>query len=725
MLVDAQVALAVRRDLARLARDREALLAAFAAVRDAPTTTEARRRAFELGLRFPGVASVGELASRQGDERDALLMAATDTDEARATAEALAHATLSRGVFRALHGVFAASFRSPMLDAEQRYRASLKKLATRRVWPGSPATIADVYVPPACEFFDGEQGRAFDDPLDAVRAWLARPTATEIAVIGDHGAGKSVVSIMLAVALADDPEWLPVVLSRESARSVRWELLSLLVGAGQPPPWFDLSQLPRIVLFDDRSAAVSRRPFDASVNALTVYTSSEIGWHDWGPWLALEPFNEARVRAWAARWNARVSRPFEVNQLLAQTRDDEVLSYRLVGSPFTLLMLAQMHAAGRPLRGGRRLPDRAALYREIVTWACERVSDGTAETTAAREALRSAAEESHRAALRANAPGRFAPLSLAMKGPWRRVNEAGAPFPLVVDDVGTTFFHESFAEYLLAERIALECNRLCLLAADAGSDGALAGEREDLARRWLRTFGLVAFDEALESLLRLMIPTWRSFVRGKRRTPSTFASAWRFVISTVYERLVRDDAWHLVVDVAASLDADPSPVRARAMDSLLRLGGIRDASSSSPFAPEAVVRGSIARLLKWMRTQSHVLPERSYEGAVTLANVTLEHIDLVGLDLAGIDLTSASLRGADLRGADLRRCALDGADLRGARLQGASIWGATMHGAIMIGAQIAGCDFTDVQRSAAIWTREEGLARGVPVETPDDDEIPF
>lgn len=736
MAVDANVALALRRDLARLARDHDPLVAALGEVRDAPNAAEARRLAFELGLRFPGVAGLGELASRQGEEREELLMAAADTGEARAAARALVEATLARGVFRALHGVFAASFRSPMLEAELRYRASLKELPKRTVWPGSPVTLGDVYVPPACTLYfpqdfetwgGAPEGEHFDDPLDALRFWLDEHPTENLALIGAHGSGKSTVGTMLAAALADDPTWLPVTLSNNSPATIQEEIIWSMTGASSPPRWFSMDLLPRLVVFDDRAAGSRRQT--APRLGVVVYTvaSPELD-GDEAPVLQLAPFDNARARLWVARWNERGSPPIDVERLLAAVPDDEVLSWRPTTSPFALLMLAQMQSAGRTVRGGAVLQDRAALYREMITWACDLAATDAAvvtEPAAAREKLRDLAERAQRRAVQRQSFRRFEGVELRPINPWWHASEGRPRFPLVVDRPGVNFFHESFAEYLIAERIAFECHRLGAFATDVDGETTLAADAEDLARRWLRVFGLAPLDESLEALLRVMIPTWQSFVRGKFRTPSEFASSWSRIVSTVFRVLAGDDSWRIAVDVADALGVKPSGVRAHALDALLRLGGLTGASTRTRLAPETIQAGSIAPLLGWLRTQGVRLAARSYEGAITLANASLQRADLVGVDLAGLDLSRADIRDGNLRGADLRRCSLTGTDLRRASLAGALVDGAVFDDALLIDASIAGCNLTDAQRSAAIWTREEGLARGIPQSVFDDDDIPF
>lgn len=727
MAVDAQIALALRRDLSRLVREHEALLAALEEVNAAATLDEGRKRAFEAGLRFPGLANLGELASRAGDEREELLLAASDDAETRAKVRALVDAVTRPKALRALHRVFAASFRSPMLEAEMRYRESLKELAKQPAWPGSTVTLGDVYVPPAVTLFDDDphSGRFpvgdFESPLQALLAWMPNNPRGSLSLVGDHGSGKSVVCQMLAVAFADDPNVLPVVLRAGDGALTTRKLARKITGEWTPPNWFDPLSLPPLLILDDRPRADSNPVFWSTAALIRCETSSIASALFFAPCLALHPFDEPRVRRWGDRWNAHSSTRFDVERLLAETRDDHALTYRPTTSPFTLLMLAQMHAAGREITGGTSLRDRAALYREMVTWACEQaVAWSNRSPAELRRSLRQLADLSHENPSGWNRSDRFGLVPRNELGAWRRPDESALAFPLVARADEAEFFHESFAEYLLAERIAFECHRLCAPSIDIGTETPLARDDDDIGRQWLRIFGIVRLDQALESLLLVMIPSWESFAQGGRRTPANFRATWNVVVAAAWRSLSRDSAWRLVVDAATDVDSSPSELRARAIDALLRLGGIVNATTREPFSPEAIEPGTTAPMLVWLHTQFGALPETSYEGAITLADADLQHANLVGADLGGLDLSNANLANANLRGADLRRCNLTNASLFGASLAGALLDGATFTNTVLIDANMYGCAISEEQHRAAVWTREEASARGVAVRDPDE-----
>lgn len=731
MSLDPNVALATRRDLARLRDRHDELLRALASVRDAENAECAVDLAFELGVEFGGVAGVGELASRRGDERESLLLAATDTDEERRQARALADAAREGRVFRALRHVLPSSFRSATLDAADRYRERLQALPERPLWPGSNVTLRDVYVPPACRLelraTNVDEGgdvdveiidKKYEDPVDAMRAHLRERPSTTVFLVGEPGAGISTTLRMFAADLANDRDWLPIAYESATPSSERLDARSAFeMYLGEPMrTWFDAELLPPVVQIVDGHFV---RDSSSAIRGDALIQIAGRGWR--GRWmpdgdvLELLPFDHARVRRWIGHWNSHAATPLDAEKLLASFPDDEPLSLNLAATPFTLALLARMVSAGHELPRSSRLRDRAIFYRDVITWVC---SDANG-APGSRDELRHAAEASLRDAPRGLVFGakRFGPFKLDRLSLWWD-DERGAPrFPLVAEEGNNVaFFHESFAEYLVAERLAFECHRLRSTSLDVGGTRRPAGEEIDLARRWLRAFGLVTLDASLESLLRVMIPTWESFVLGSRRTPPGFAESWSALVTTIYRQLAADSAWAFVVDIAAELAAPPSVVRARSLFSLLRLGGLVDPSRNDLFEPERALPGSFAGVLSLLRGSAAALPDSSLEGSVSLRDAQCSLMNFAGADLAGVDFTGAQLVRADLRGADLRRAVLDRANLRRARLDGAMLDGATLTDTVLTHATVSGVRFSDAQRASAAWTHEDAVARGLPAE---------
>ncbi len=716
--VEPQVALAVRRDLARVLRDADALHGALDDVASAGSLDAARAKAFELGLRFAGVAGLGELVSRRGEARDALLVACTDDDDTRAKVRALLASAQRATVFRALHGVFPASFRSPTLAAEQQHRARLKELPSFRVWPESPVTLADVYVAPACELWDGEE-RRFEDPLDAVRAWFADPSRREVVLMGERGAGKSVVCLMLAYALADDARYLPV-FARGGVESLDATVAAALkIDATE----LDATLLPEVLLLVDGVRPPSNEATALRcVTVQTRLTSEVVG--DGEPYgaLWLQPFDDARALAWTARWNAHTGRSLDITPLLAPVDEEGPLAWRLTDSPFALLLLAQMQHAGRDLRVGSRLTDRASLYREIVSWACGRGSGITPH--AHRLLLRRLAAQSRRDGER-HTPG-FAFAAIPLDDELAATLGGPALFPLVrLGERHLAFFHESLAEYLLAEHLAFGCNRLLATVDDVDSASMSASDDEAQVRAWIALFGRLRLDGSLRSLLRVMIPTWRNFATGGSRTTAGFAEAWRALVTTVLAGLLRDEVWSVVVDEAKALGVKPTTVRARALDAVLRLGGLRSATQHDPLPLDGLGSDAVETLFRTLRAARRELVDEPYERAFSLAELNLQFADLAGADLAGLDLSAVNAEEADLRGADLRRCVLRGAKLHRARLDGANLTGADLRDAVLIEASVRGAVLSEAQRAESVWSVDEGLARGIAKAWLEADEIPF
>lgn len=726
MSIDPNVALAVRRDLHAMAERHDALLAALAEVAAAPNAETAIERAFRAGLEFPGLPSIGELASRHGRERDDLLLAATDTDAAREQASALVAAARQGAVFRALRHVFKESFRSKTLDEADRTRVMTRTLLDQPVWPGSATTLRNLYVSPACTLevsvASVDEGGDVDvevdmvpyaDPFDAfnaTRRWVATRPRPLIVITGAPGIGKSALIAALADRLADDPDVLPLVVGRGLQLRIAKALLE-----DPETRLVDRELLPTIVWFDDGGIIDASPAQDVVVRASTQ--------EDWSRWnhpdalIRVQPFDGGRIREWVRRWNLRASHPLEIEPLLrrAEAAPAGAEAFDPAAVPFTLLLLAQMAEKGRKIPAAVDPFDRAHLLREMISWACERASrEGEVPVVRLRDELREAATR-----MRSDPRSPIGPPSLnndEVVLHWLDARDDRLPFPLARTAEGSiTFFREPFLDYLLGERIAFECSRLCADAPDVGGVHRSAGHVVDLARRWVSLFGRVTLDESLEALLRAMIPTWPRFVRGKSGTPKAFSASWRAMTSSIYRHLASESSWRTVVEVAGP-DEDPSTIRARSLFALLRLGGLVDVRQREPFAPEAVAPGRFPSVLMLLRAAAVNLPSAAWESFVTLRDASLSQADLLGADLTGVDLTGASLVRADLRGADLRRAKLDRTNLRRARLDGALLDDASMANAVLIHTSHRGVSFSAAQRAAAAWTNDEARTRGLPAE---------
>lgn len=99
-------------------------------------------------------------------------------------------------------------------------------------------------------------------------------------------------------------------------------------------------------------------------------------------------------------------------------------------------------------------------------------------------------------------------------------------------------------------------------------------------------------------------------------------------------------------------------------------------------------------------------------------------VDLAQAGLRALDLRRADLAGADLRGADLRGTLLGEASLAGACLQGANLFKAVLEGADVEGADLRGARFLHCAQlqSARSWEssfRDEDLACGAPIPSPE------
>ncbi len=127
----------VRRDLAGLLANPEIPKGIAELVR----TTEPdalREKGFELGTRYVGVRSLGELASRRGEARDDLLRLAVEDDVARGRVVAWIVAVTQPVVFRALAHALPFSFRLELSPALAAHVEALRRALDEPIWPTSP-----------------------------------------------------------------------------------------------------------------------------------------------------------------------------------------------------------------------------------------------------------------------------------------------------------------------------------------------------------------------------------------------------------------------------------------------------------------------------------------------------------------------------------------------------------------------------------------------------------
>ncbi|MFO0626830.1 MAG: pentapeptide repeat-containing protein [Polyangiales bacterium] len=761
--VDPSVALGLRRALTSLRAHAPAVSDALDGVRDADGVPAQRAAAMDAGMRFSGLAHVGELVSRPDDAREALILASTDAAPERAHALALSQKLAEPVVFRAFRHVFPYSFRSATLDAWERYEAHLTARLDQPVWPDRAVSLRALYVPPACvdtlarawparaddDAFDADAARdaapTRPDPLPALLEKLFAPDAPPVlALEGEPGLGRSTVALVLADHLAREGRVAPLLVQ---TRALRRDLPLLeAVRAAFAHTAFhglldDLRGVPPRVLILDLEVPPTREQLAqvALERARGTLAGALLVRPPTTPWdeedrldgVELRPFDDPRARTWAARWNAHTQQRFDVESFLRTDpypdAEEGAPPLNLSRQPLTLILLAEMAAQGHALQGTSTQRDRAEVYREIITWRCRTSAPGVSPRPVPareRDALRRAARALHRRREldpSAEAWGALGPDEIPPS--LRAEGGSSWTFPLVVRGGRGGFYHDSFADYLLAEDLALGAARLTAAAGDVDGDDVPALSAPALVAAWLDLVGGVTLSAAVAGLLDVMLPGWEN-CRGARGVGRGFREAWRRTVATLYAALLDDGAFHPAWLSSSVRDDAPERVRARALWALLRLASFPQRRAErfdlAPDAPRDLVR--LTRILEGIpdalpRCHDRVsLARARLDGArldgVQLANLDLAGATLRGATLAGADLVWCNLAGATLRdarlaGARLDRACLDGADLRRARLDGASLVGASLKRARLGGASLRGVALSDAQRAEAAFTDDD------------------
>ncbi|MFF7161838.1 NACHT domain-containing protein [Streptomyces sp. NPDC008086] len=221
-------------------------------------------------------------------------------------------------------------------------------------------------------------------------------TLAPLLVLGQPGAGKSVLSRILAARLpaagflpvrvalrdvrADDElqDQLEHAVRDTTGEQVTWPALVRSAGTALPVLLLDgfdeLLQttgvhqndfLVKVARFQEREWEQGR-PLVALVTSRTA-VADRVRYPQGTVAMRLEPFRREQIEAWLQQWNLSNARHFTARRLSALTW--EVLEpYRtLVGQPLLLTMLALYHAAGNDLQGADERPlGEADLYEALL-----------------------------------------------------------------------------------------------------------------------------------------------------------------------------------------------------------------------------------------------------------------------------------------------------------------------------------------------------------------------
>ncbi|WP_203791298.1 NACHT domain-containing protein [Paractinoplanes rishiriensis] len=285
--------------------------------------------------------------------------------------------------------------------------------------PGFRVRPIDTVASPADESWWAET-RERSDLAEFLVSYLTTPaaTASPLLVLGQPGAGKSVLTRIVAARL-DARDFLPVrVVLREvpaeaeiqdqieyavraaTGETLTWPALVRAAGPALPVVLLDgfdeLLQATGVAQSDylNRVAAFQRREADLGRPVAVLVTSrtavaDRAGVPSGTVGIRLEPFREEHVRRWLATWNTANAGSLHRRGLTELDVDVVLRQPALAGQPLLLMMLALYDADTNALRAASADLDESSLYERLLTaFALREVAKThVAATSAQRAAL--------------------------------------------------------------------------------------------------------------------------------------------------------------------------------------------------------------------------------------------------------------------------------------------------------------------------------------------------
>ncbi len=250
------------------------------------------------------------------------------------------------------------------------------------------------------------------------------------------------------------------------------------------------------------------------------------------------------------------------------------------------------------------------------------------------------------------------------------------------------FTHKSFAEYLIARRIAGLLNEL---AEDWKHPSPRHPWNDEQALiEWAKLLGPTRIDDDIVRFIQ----------EEGSRLGNDRVEGWQAMLPRLLETVIRDGM--PMHQMLAKIKPEPTY---REMDRWAlnaELAILRGLGICRDLLGRAIrINGLDAQLREWIGGRwSHLMAGLSY-AFLDLQNVELENRELLGINLRGADLRRANLFFADLRGADLSNAILSDASLSTTRLSGADLSGAILSGVFLGGAGAEGANFFQANLSRA------------------------
>jgi len=384
-----------------------------------------------------------------------------------------------------------------------------------------------------------------------------------IILCGGPGCGKSTLCRMLVSQLADNPEIHPVFLRLRRLREgsdIALFIEESLHRLGVINRLSDLRGVSNLVLvldgFDELVMA-SRSRLRQFFNMLgdehaagplrnakilvsgrdTLFPAGE-GLPTGSHVISLLPFDPPRVSAWGRKWRelhesgqGRTFRPELLLNGAAKTRRTAPLQH-LVSWPLTLHLVARVHTAGRLNLGVRSSQDveKAYLYRSILAETATRQTDqtegkGRLESDKMRRFVRSLAWMMYYHSKDSMDPSDVMPLlaqfypdaTEADMSELADVAVVNCPELAKGEETGFEFVHKSFAEYLVAERVAHSIEHVIFKAPQFGTDELTWRMTDDEAAAELApVIGIRLVTEEVQEMLEPMLGCLAPFLKGDR-----------------------------------------------------------------------------------------------------------------------------------------------------------------------------------------------------------------
>lgn len=254
--------------------------------------------------------------------------------------------------------------------------------------------------------------------------------------------------------------------------------------------------------------------------------------------VTLLPFDKPRVQAWCTKWRAvHTTGPgctFEAAQFLdssARGRKGSPL-HHLITWPLTLHLVARVHTTGLLdlAPGGEKRIEKAYLYRSILAETAKRQEEqadtaGRLGPVQMREFLRDLAWQMYAESRDSMDPAEVMPLLAkhfkdkpdAELSELADVAVVNSPELSKGEETGFEFVHKSFAEYLVAERMAHSLEMAIFKAAAFGTDELTWRMSDEDATRELAPYlASRLLTEEVQEMLEPMLGGFVEFLKGGR-----------------------------------------------------------------------------------------------------------------------------------------------------------------------------------------------------------------